>query len=399
MANVNLINDIVLPGSMVNFRNNSVITNAIKPRYDDTYKFHGAKAGSAINLRTHQEYEVREDTLIMDVKGVEQKSVPLVRSKIFGVDLSYTDAELTQDVEGFQEFRVKPLMATLAAKWDAYVYRTVCKGVANAVTLPVTSIDSDDILNAGVALDNASCPRDGQRTVVLSPKGMKQLVSSSAALFNNAKNISQQYTDGIVTIPSLGFNFGMSQNVYTHTTGGFNTAYEVKTVPASGATSMAIDTGTGTATIGDSFTIAGVYEVNKMTKESTGELKRFVVTALFAGGDATVNFLPAIISTGPFQNVTGLPAVNDDVLFLGAASTAYPQALAFHPDFAAIGFCDLENPGKGEGATGYRMVEDGISMSVVTGYDIRTRQKYMRWDLLGGAVAVEPSMACRIYTP
>ena len=399
MANVNLINDIVLPGSMVTFRNNSVITNAIKPRYDDTYKFNGAKAGAAINLRTHQEVEVREDTFNMDVKGVEQKSIPLVRSKVFGVDISYTDAELTQDVDGFMEFRVNPIIATLAAKWDRYVYNTVAKQVANAVTLPVTGIDSDDILNAGVKLDNASAPRDGSRMVILSPKGMKQVVSNSAALFNNAKNISQQYSDGIVTIPSLGFNFGMSQNVYTHTTGSFDTAYEVKTAPASGAVSVAIDTGTGTATVGDTFHFAGVYEVNKLTKESTGELKQFTVTADFAGGDATLYFDPPIISTGAYQNVTGLPAVNDDVIFMGTASTAYPQGLAFHPGFAAIGFCDLENPEAGSGAKGSRMVEDGVSMSVVTGYDIRTRQKYMRWDILGGAVAVEPTMACRIYTP
>jgi hypothetical protein len=399
MANVNLINDIVLPGSMVNFRNNSVITNAIKPRYDDTYQYKGAKAGAAINIRTHQEVEVREDTFNMNVQGVEQKSVPLIRSKVFGVDISYTDAELTQDVNGFLENRVKPIMATLAAKVDQYVYQTVIAGVANAVTLPVTNLDSDDVLNAGVKLDDASCPRDGQRTIVLSPRGMKQLVSSSATLFNNAKNISQQYSDGIITIPSLGFNFGMSQNVYTHTTGGFNTAYEVKTAPVSGATSVAIDTGTGTATVGDVFTFAGIYAVNKLTKQSTGELKQFVVTQAFAGGDATLHFSPPIISSGPYQNVTGLPAVNDDVLFLGAASTAYAQALAFHPDFAAVGFCDLENPEPGSGAKGQRMVEDGVSMSVITGYDIRTRQQYMRWDILMGAAVIEPSMACRLYTP
>jgi len=399
MANTNLINDIVLPGSMVSFRNNSVITNALGPHYDDTYKFNGAKAGQAINLRTHQEVTVRTDTFNMSVQDMEQKSVPMVRSKVFGVDISYTDAELTQDVDGFLEYRVKPIMATLAAKVDQYVYQTCAQGVANAVTLPVTNLDSDDILNAGVDLDNASCPRDGRRTVVLSPKGMKQLVSSSAALFNNAKNISQQYSDGIITIPSLGFNFGMSQNVYTHTTGSFDTAYQVTSAPASGATTLVVKTGTGTAKKGDVFTIAGVYSVNKLTKQSTGDLKKFVVTADYAGGAGSVSFSPPIISSGQYQNVTGLPAANDAVLFLGAASTAYPQGLAFHPDFAAVGFCDLENPAPGSGATGTRMVEDGVSMSVVTGYNILTRQQYMRWDILMGAVVVEPSMACRIYTP
>ena len=84
---------------------------------------------------------------------------------------------------------------------------------------------------------------------------------------------------------------------------------------------------------------------------------------------------------------------------MGTLSTAYPQALAFHPDFAAVGFCDLEAPKPGAGVLSARMAEDGISMSVLTGYDIRTRQNYMRWDILMGVALVEPSMACRIFTP
>lgn len=398
MANTNLINDIVLPGSLVNFRNNSVITNAIKPHYDDSYKFNGAKAGQAVNLRTHQEVTVREDTFNMAVQDVEQKSIPLTRSKVFGVDISYTDAELTQDVDGFMEYRVKPIMATLAAKVDSYVYSQLALQVPNSVVLPVTNIDSDDILLAGVYLDNASAPRDGTRTVVLNPNGMKQLVSSSAALFNNAKNISQQYTDGIVSLPSLGFNFGMSQNVNSFTTGARNTAYVVNAAPAEGGTTCTIQTGTGSIVVGESITFAGCYEVNKLTKQSTGNLKKFVVTAASAGGSVTLTFSPAIRATGPYQNVDALPASTAAVAFMGTASTAYPQALAFHPDFAAIGFCDLETP-TDVGVKGYRMAEDGISMSVLKGYDIRTRKQYMRWDILMGVALVEPSMACRIFTP
>ena len=398
MANTNLINDIVLPDSMVTFRNNSVITNAIRPHYDDTYEFHGAKAGQSINLRTHQEFTVRTDSLNIDVQDVEQKSVALTRSKIFGVDFRYTDAELTQDVDGFMEYRVAPAMATLAAKVDQYVYETVSDGVNQGVALPVTNIDSDDILNAGVQLDLASAPRDGQRTVVLNPKGMKQIVSSSSGLFNNATNISQQYNDGIVKVDSLGFKFGMSQNVSTHTTGGYDANYDVATVPSSGDTTLDVDTGTGTIKKGDIFTIAGVNSVDKLTKADTGELAQFVVTADSAGGTVTLAMTPAIISEGQYQNVTALPALNDAIVFLGTASTAYPQALAFHPDFAAVGFCDLVMP-TDKGVVGARKAEDGISMRCLTGFDILTSQQYIRFDVLMGAVVVEPSMASRIYTP
>lgn len=397
MANVNLINDVVLPDAMVHFRNNSVITNALKPSYDDTYQFSGAKAGATINLRTHQEFTVREDTMNIDPQGTEQKEVPLARTKIFGGEMEYTDIELTQDVDGFVEYRVAPLLSSIAAKVDRYVYETIADGVNQAVTLPATSIDAADILAAGVALDNASVPRDGQRTTILNPLGHSQLVQNSSGLFNNPTKISQQFDDGLVKLPSYGMNFGMSQNVSTHTTGGYDANYDVKTVPTSGDSTLDVDTGAGTITKGDVFTIVGVNSVNKLHKGDTGTLQQFVVTADSAGGDVLLSISPAIISEGAYQNVTALPAVDADLVFVGTASTAYPQGLAFHPMVGAVGFCDLVIP-KGNGEA-YRKVEDNISMRCWSFSDGLTSKQYMRFDVLMGAVAVEPSAGCRIYTP
>ena len=396
MANENLINDIVLPDAMVTFRNNSVITNALKPHYDDSYKAFGANPGETINFRTHQEFTVREDSLNIDVQDVKQRSVALTRSKIFGLDFTYTDAELTQDVEGFVEYRVGPAMATLAAKVDQYVYETISDGVSQAVALPVTNIDADDILNAGVKLDDASVPREG-RTVILSPKGHKQIVSASSGLFNNPQKISQQYDDGIVKLPSYGFNFGMSQNVVTHTVGSHDGAYVVKTTSTEGDTTLDVDTGTGTFKKGDIFTVATVNSVNKLTKQDTGELKQFVVTADSAGGDVLLSISPKIEAAGQHQNVTALPAASDAVTVLGTLSTAYPQGLALHPMVGGVSFCDLVLP-KGNGEA-YRKAEDGISMRCWSFSDGTTSQQYMRFDILMGAVAIEPTAGCRIYTP
>jgi len=398
-TNVNLINDIVLPGSMSDFRNGTVITNAIKPHYDDTYSAFGTKPGAAINLRTHQLVEVREDSFDIDVKGIEQRSVPFTKSKVFGVDLTYTDAELAQDVNGFMEYRVKPIMNTLAAKVDQYVYSQTANAINQAVALPVTNVDSDDILNAGVILDDASCLRDGERTVILSPKGMKQIVSSSSGLFNNASSISQQYNDGIIDVtPTLGFKFGMSQNVSSHTVGAHDGAYLVKTTSVDDATTLDIDTGTGTIAANDIFTIAGVNSVDKFTKQDTGELMQFRNVTASAGGDVILTISPQIELAGPYQNVTALPVAGAAVTVLGTLSTAFRQGLAFHPDFAAVGFCDLEIPSD-KGVVGARKVLDNISMRCITGFDIKSSQQYMRWDILMGAVVTEPSRAVRIYIP
>ena len=396
MANTTLINDIVMKEGVRVFRNNTVLTNAIKPQYDDSYQFKGAKAGESIRIETPQEFTARE-TFTADVQDVEQKSVTLTRSVVRGIDIRFSSAEMTQDnVDGFNQNKVAPAMATLAAKVDSYVYETVADEIAQAVTLPVTALDRTDILNAGVKLDNGLAPRDNQRTVILNPQGMSDVVNDSSGLFNNATNVSQQYSDGIVKVPSMGFNFGMSQNVSTHTTGGFDANYAVKTASSSGDETLDVDTGTGTINKGDVITIDTVFEVNALTKQSTGKLKQFVVTADSAGGDVVLSISPAIISEGQYQNVDSLPAVNDAVTVLGTASTAYPQGLAFHPSFAAIGFCDLNCPRSA--VWGARKVEDNISVRCIEWYDGVNDQEYLRFDVLFGVKVVIPRYAARIYS-
>ena len=398
MSNTNLINDIVLPESMVILRNNTAILNSIGAHYDDNYKFRGAKAGSTINLRTAQEFTVRE-TMTADVQDVEQKSVPLPRATVRGIDMRYSSAELTQDVEGFKEYRLKPAMAQLAAKIDAYIYETVVDQVYQAVTLPVTAVDVDDILDAGVILDNMGAgPRDGGRMVCLSPKGMKQVVSDTKGLFNSSDALSKNYKDGIISVPTLGFNFASSANVSSHTVGAQDGAYQITSAPAEGATSMVVKAGSGTIKKGDIFNVAAVYEVNPLTKVSTGRLKQFVVTLDSVGGNVTINTSPAIYSTGAYQNVDSMPAADDAVTFLGTASTVYQQGLAYHPNAFAVGFCDLETPTKGVVDSG-RFVEDGVSISAVQWFDGYNRQEYLRFDVLFGAVCNEPRAACRIYIP
>jgi len=398
MSNTNLINDIVLPDSMVLLRNNTAILNSVGAHYDDSYKFHGAKAGQSVNLRTAQEFTVRE-TMTADVQDVEQKSVPLTRSVIRGIDMKYSSAELTQDVEGFKQYRLKPAMATLGAKIDNYIYNVVADAASQTITIPATNLDVDDVLSAGVHLDDmGAAPRDGQRMFCSSPRGMADIVSDTKGLFNNASSLSKNYDDGTISVPTLGFNFNASPNVSTHTTGGYDANYDVKTVPTSGDKVLDVDTGTGTIKKGDIFTIDSVYEVNPLTKESTGNLKEFVVTADSAGGDVNLAIEPAMISEGPYQNINELPAVNDDLVFTGVASTSYKQALAFHPNGIAVGFCDLETPTKGVVDSG-RLVEDGVSISVVQWFDGINRQEYLRFDVLFGAAVTEYRSVVRVYQP
>ena len=96
-----------------------------------------------------------------------------------------------------------------------------------------------------------AAPRDGERMFCSSPQGMADIIGDAKSLFHDASALSKNYTDGTISVPTLGFNFASSPNVYTHTCGTYDANYDVAAVPASGATTLDVDTGTGTILVGD----------------------------------------------------------------------------------------------------------------------------------------------------
>ena len=126
-------------------------------------------------------------------------------------------------------------------------------------------------------------------------------------------------------------------------------------------------------------------------RSQTGVLKQFTVTAAATGaGDLSIS--PAIISSGPHQNVSAVPDDGDDVTFVGAASTAYKQSLLFQKGFACMGSADLVLP-KGVHMAS-RQNYDGMSMRIVQDYDVVKDRVFTRLDMLYGFKVLRPDLAC-----
>jgi len=394
MANTNLVHDLILKEAHRTLRNNTSFINSLEPDYDDTYQYKGAKAGSELRIMTPKEYSVRTGKNI-DVQDDEERSVTISKSIQRGVDLKFSSAELTQDISLISKTKIAPAMATLAAYWDNYCMTQAIQDVYQAVTLPVTSLDRDDILAAGVKLDNGCAPRDASRCVVLNPQGQADVVSDLSGLFQKSDAIASQYNDGEMGT-ALGFRFKMSQNVPSLTQGAANTSYAVAAgIATDGGSTVDVDTGSGAFVAGDIINIANVNMVNPLTKDSTGVAQDFLVTTASAGGTVTLSVSPSFELTGPYQNIDALPVNAAAVTTKGTLSTAYPRNIAFHPGFAAFATADLDLP-QGTHYAG-RKVEDGISMRLVADYDITTDDTYYRFDILGGYQTIIPRWACWIY--
>jgi hypothetical protein len=239
------------------------------------------------------------------------------------------------------------------------------------------------------------------RYATVNPAANAGLVEGMKGLFNPTDTISRQFKNGMMGMGVLGFDeVNMSQSIKQHTNGDWGTAITVtSTVTTEGQATLPISfTGSSkTWNVGDVFTIAGVYAVNPQTRESTGSLQQFTVTAATSGSStATLNISPALFSSSQaLATVTSLPAASAVVTMLGSALGQYAQNLVYHKDAITFATADLLMPQGVDMAS--RQVHNGISMRIVRQYDINNDRLPCRIDVLYGYSTIRPQMACRIF--
>lgn len=156
----------------------------------------------------------------------------------------------------------------------------------------------------------------------------------------------------------------------------------------------------GTVAVGDCFTIAGVNACHHITKQDTGLLKTFRITAIVtgAGGTGHVTITPPIISNGgstpaeaQYQNVTATPSN-------GAAITFLNTAAAYQNVFWAGDVMEIL-PGRLMPATDSGMAvlkgttSDGIELTMTRQGSINDLSTKYRFDTLFGTVCLNPEMA------
>jgi hypothetical protein len=243
------------------------------------------------------------------------------------------------------------------------------------------------------------------RYATVNPAANAGLVEGMKGLFNPTDTVSKQFRNGMMGTGVLGFDeVNMSQSIKVHTTGTRSTSDTILvngTVSTQGQSTISIDGGTGSATVvvGDVFTIADVYAVNPQTRESTGSLQQFVVTAAStasSGAWTNIAISPAMYtSSSALATIDAFPVDGKAITFVGAASTAYPQNLIYHKDAITFATADLLLPQGVDMAA--RAVHNGISLRIVRQYDINNDRMPCRIDVLYGYSAIRPQMACRMW--
>ncbi len=375
------------------FKNANSVIKTVNRQYDDRFAKTGAKNGGQLQIRLPNRYTVGSGRTITP-QDTTELTTALVVSTQKHVPVQFYSDELTLSLDDFSDRILKPAMSVLASTVALDVSTAMAAGfhqlVGTAGTTPSSFLT---FAQAGERLDWQTAPRDGNRSVLLSPTGMAATADAQKGLFAPAGQIGSQYKDGVVDAMT-GFKFMMDQSLPTITNGA-GAGYLTNTPTfTSGSSTLAVDTGTGALAAGQVFTIAGVYEINPDTKVSTGILKQFVVAVAYAGGAGNITLGQAIYTSGAYQNVSATIPDNTALVFVGSASTGYPRHMAFHRDSIVLATADLEMPKNQDMAS--RVNIDGLSLRFVRFYDGTNDNFIGRFDILYGIKVVRPEWGVQI---
>ena len=399
MSNSILTIDMITRKALEILENNLVITRNVNRQYDDSFAVEGAKIGSTLRIRLPDRALVTDGAALQVQDDNEQYTTLTVASQKH-IGVNFTSAELTMQLDDFAERVLKPRISQLASSIDADVansYKAVYSSVGTPGTTPSTSLV---LLQAQQKL-NENAAVMSPRYATVNPAANAGLVEGMKGLFNPTDTISRQFKNGMMGMGVLGFEeINMSQSIKQHTTGDWGTTITVtSTVATEGQATLGISfTGSSkTWNVGDVFTIADVYAVNPQTRESTGSLQQFTVTAATSGSStATLAISPAIYtSNNALATVNSFPVAGKAVTMLGSAASQYAQNLVYHKDAITFATADLLLPQGVDMAS--RQVHNGISMRVVRQYDINNDRLPCRIDVLYGYSTIRPAMACRIW--
>lgn len=400
MANSILTIDMITRKALEILENNLVVSRNVNREYDDSFATEGAKIGSTLRIRLPDRALVT-DGAALQVQDDNEQYTTLTVSSQKHIGVNFTSAELTMQLDDFAERVLKPRVSQLAASVDAQVvsdsYKSIYQSVGTPGTTPATSLV---LLQGHQKLNEMATPLS-PRYATVNPAANANLVEGLKGLFNPTDAISRQFKSGMMGENILGYDeINMSQSIVNHTTGNWGTTItSTGTLSTQGQATLPISfTGSGsTWKVGDVFTIANVYSVNPQTRQSTGSLQQFVVTAdLTASSTGTLSISPAIYtSSHALATVDSFPQAGAAVTMLGTAATAYAQNLIYHKNAITLATADLIMPQGVDMAS--RQVHNGISLRIVRQYDINNDRMPCRIDVLFGSSVIRAPMAARLW--
>jgi hypothetical protein len=398
MTNTLVTCSIVAKESLAVLKNMCKFASACNRDWEDEFTGNASRGympGQTINIKKPPRYIYRAGRVAAPQATV-QSTVPLTLSQ-GGCDLNFTSLERTLSLDKLSD-KLQAAMATVINEIDRQGLSLARLATFNQLGTPGTAPNTSAlalqaVLSAQQRLDEMAAPRDGRRSAVLNPAMNAALVQGLAGLFNSQGKLEKQYSNGVM-VDSLGMNFLMDQNVDTHVNGSQVVAgTNINGAGQTGATITVVGLG-GTITKGTKITLPGVFAVNPQSRQSTGTLAQFTVTADVAAAATQIPISPAIVTSGAFQNVTASPTTGQPFTIFGTVSAGYTDSIFCHKDAFTLAMVPMWAPPGGKGVIDVAQeTMDGFTVKVTEFYDGVNDNSIMRLDVLFGWAATYPELS------
>jgi FlaG/FlaF family flagellin (archaellin) len=388
--------------SLMQLENNLVMGQLVHRDFAKEF----TKVGDTVSIRKPVKFRSSSGAARVSSDVIEG-SVPVVIDTQRHVSWDFVSKDLTLTVDDYSERYIKPAMIELAQQVESALmglYSSVPLWTGTAGTTPSTFLE---LGAARQKLVEHAAPID-TLNAVLNPAAALKVANDLKNVFTPQK--TQTALERVKIGKYAGFDTYESASIVNHTVGALGgtplvagASQNANSTPQ--ANSMTLNTDgwtastTGVMKAGDVITIAGVYDVNPKTYQTLGYLKQFVVLADADSGASTgpaaLTIAPAIVTSGPYQNVTAGPADNAAITVVtGTAATSYPQNLCFHKNAFALVMADLDLP---DGAAfKARQSYNNLSVRVVKQYDIDLDRDIIRLDILFGVKKMYDDLAVRL---
>jgi hypothetical protein len=395
-SQVLLTPQVITRESLVILENNLVAASRVNRKFENKF----VKIGASLTIRKPNRFTVASGASLQ-LQDIAEPSVSITVDKQRHVDFQFTSQDLSLTVEEFNSRYLTPAMAPLANQVDFD-----CLGnwsdISNYVGVPgvTPATFSSSVQLIGRRMDDNATPQDG-RTLVVNPAAHWALAGGLVGSFVMPTAKEALVKGYLSTIGN--YDIYMDQNIQGGNSGQHNTSIGMVITSAGNGTgnttSMFGGTATETISIGEVFTVAGVFNINPQSRQSTGVLKTFVTTASTTPTTSTwtITFSPPIVTSGPYQNVTGPMSTASAITWLTGTTTAQiagTQNLAFCRDAFGLVMVPLEIPGGVDFAA--RETYRNISMRTVRAYDINNDVFPTRIDILYGDATYYDELAVRL---
>lgn len=410
MPNTLITPSLIAKEALMQLENNLVFANQVHREY--AKEFRGGQ-GSTVSIRRPVKFNTTNG-VTLSKQDVEEKSTNIVIDQRKHVGWEFSTQDLTLSIEEYSERYIKPATITLAQTLDrsiAALYSSVWNQVGTPGTTPANFAA---VALAAQRLDEMAV--DGDRRSMIANPAARYAIAGNQQTLNAVGDVRRSAYEAAQVGNVATFDMYASQNVRTHTVGplggtplvngGAQNVTYANAVGTTWSQSLITDSWTAAAAArvrqGDVFTIANVFAVNPVPDDTGAKmvmpyLQQFTVMANGSSdgaGNLTMTISPPIITTGPQQTVSAVPADNAALTFMGTANTNYPINVGFHRNAFALVTVPLEMP---DGvAFKARESYKGLSMRVVKDYDITNDTEIIRLDILYGVKAIYPDLACRL---